>query len=415
MKILRDKILIFIIILLAWLSFVPETLQRRYLTIVRYSLLFLLLISLCSYKFRLREYFFSKEDIFIWVYFALVSVGLINAVDKNMAVAYYRDLIILGGSVYFLIRHNLNRENCKTILRTLVVFSFIVAFIGIAEMIFAKNIIYNFVDNEYYIKSLRENRIMSTLQNPAILGHYLLVCTPLSYYFYCIEQSIVKKRLHLIMAIIITIALILTFSRGAIFGGVIVILAYLWIKNKKKWMFIVFLAFIVFSLLVLLLPYNNSLRYRFGITYLVEYLFHSHRTTQYFVTFNMLKDHPFIGIGLHHYRLLFDQYSNIRLPYILMIPESSYLMHLAETGILGFSAFIVLLLTLLRRSFAFLKSEFNSEGRRFFLFIFLGFIGLLFNMGTYDAFLWHTPFYLFWMFAGILSLFTNKGQNEIIR
>ena len=129
----------------------------------------------------------------------------------------------------------------------------------------------------------------------------------------------------------------------------------------------------------------------------------------------MLKAHPFFGIGLFQYRFLFNQYSSVRLPYVVMIPESSYLMHLAETGIIGFSAFILLLVTLLKRGFAYLKREVSSEKKNIFLFIFLGFIGLLFNMGTYDAFLWHTPFYLFWVFFGILSSFIGKGHNETIR
>ena len=405
----------FLTIFLAWVSFIPGTLQHRFLTVVRHTLLFSLGISLLRHKFRLKEYFFRKEDIFIWVYFAFISVGLINAVDKSMSVTLYMDIVIWGGLIYFLVKNSINEKNCKIILRFLVVFSSIVALIGIMEMLFGKNITYLFIDNPYYEKFIREKRIMSTLLNPAILGTYLLVCAPLACYFYSIEKSMLKKRVYLTMCTIIIVALILTFSRGAIFGGLIVISSYLWIKNKKKWIFIVLAACILSSLLVLLLPYYSRLKYAFGMTYLIRYLIHSHRTLHYFVAFDMLKAHPFFGIGLLQYRFLFNQYSSVRLPYVVMIPESSYLMHLAETGIIGFSAFILLLVALLKRGFAYLKGEVSSEKKKLFLFIFLGFIGLLFNMGTYDAFLWHTPFYLFWVFFGILSSFIGKRHDEAIR
>jgi len=405
----------FLIIFLAWISFIPGTLQHRYLTFARYALLFLLLISLLRHRFKAKEYFFAKEDIFIWAYFILISVGLINAVDRTMSVRLYMDIVIWGGLIYFLVKNSINEKNCKIILRFLVAFSSIVAAIGIMEMLFGKNVMYFFIDNPFYEKFIREKRIMSTLLNPAILGTYLLVCAPLACYFYSIEKKVLKKKTYLAMSTIIIVALILTFSRGAIFGGLIVISVYLWIKNKKKWIFIILAACILSSLLVLLLPYYSRLRYAFGMPYLIRYLIHSHRTLHYFVTFDMLKAHPFFGIGLFQYRFLFNQYSSVRLPYVVMIPESSYLMHLAETGIIGFSAFILLLVTLLKRGFAYLKGEVSSEKKKIFLFMFLGFIGLLFNMGTYDVFLWHTPFYLFWVFFGILSSFIGKGHNETIR
>jgi len=406
--------LVFIVIFMAWLSFIPETLQARFLPSIKYSLLSFLFLSLWLHGFRCREYFFKKQDIFIWLYFIVLLAGLRNPLDKGMAIGYYKDLIILGGSVYFLARHTINRSNCRIVLKFLVAFSFIVAFIGILEMIFGKNIIYEkYVDNYYYIRTINQKRMMSTLMNSNILGCYLLACAPLAYYFYSNTKDTVKKGIYLLIFISVVISMLLTFSRGTWIAGLLTLSVYMLLKKRKKMLILIWGGFILFTILVSFLP-DGYFKRRFSAPDLVKYVRFEHRTTQYFVTANMLKEHPFVGIGLHNYRKVFDRYSKKELYNEVKIPDSIYLMHLAETGIIGFLGFFMFLFVILRKGILFLKNNNDRKDDRIFLFVFIGFLALLFNMASFDGFLWHTPFYLFWIFAGILVSLSSKGQNETV-
>jgi len=400
--------LLLIVFFLAWLSFIPQTLQARYLPIVEFYILGLLFISLCKHRFNLRDYFFKKNDIFIWIYFFLMSVGLINATNRNQALGYYVYLVVMGGGIYFLFRNFINSDNIIILSKALVIFACMVGAIGLLEMVTSKNIFHGIIHEYYYKKFILEKRIMSTLENPAILGHYLLTCAPFSYYFYKIEKDRFKKRLYLIYSVIVALALIMTFSRAAIIGGIVILCAYLWMQRKRKVILMIFGALISASFLVLLLPKDcYVIRYRFGIIYILDYIFNSHRTIHYLVSLNMFKEHPFFGIGLLQYRESFSQYASVSLPFIIRVPESSYLMHIAETGIFGFSGFIFMLVWLFNKGRMLIKGGSSS----IFLFVFLSFIGFIFNMGTYDALLWHTPFYLFWILAGTISALKDQVCN----
>jgi O-antigen ligase len=81
-----------------------------------------------------------------------------------------------------------------------------------------------------------------------------------------------------------------------------------------------------------------------------------------------------------------------------MIPESIYLMHLAETGILGFLGLVILLTQVLRRAWL----NCHLQGEISFIMM-MSFLGLLFNLASFDGFLWKTPFYLFWIFLALIN------------
>jgi O-antigen ligase len=101
--------------------------------------------------------------------------------------------------------------------------------------------------------------------------------------------------------------------------------------------------------------------------------------------------------------MLFNQYSGgIKLPYEIMIPDSIYLMHLAETGLIGFTGLILFLINIFKKAVSFYK-RMEGDNKDMSFALILGFTGLLINLASFDGFLWRTPFYLFWMLAGAIA------------
>ncbi|MCU0666411.1 MAG: O-antigen ligase family protein [Candidatus Omnitrophica bacterium] len=394
-------IIVFLLAFIAWLTFIPQPLQSKYSLQVKYALFIFLLLSIYRHKFNVKEYFFNKSDLFFWIYLALISVNIWFAEDKTLAWNFYRDLSLSAIPIYFLYKNEINNKNIRQLLYGLCLCGLVISLFGHIEMLLKKNFIYEyFVDNFFYQRFIKEGRMMSTLIHPNILGSYLVACVPIAYYFYRKAQSLRMRALNLSLFLLVLSALFLTYSRGTYLAFLLMLSIWAFLKKKHGWILLIWGGFIIFSIISTSAFADASLGKRFGIEHLFNYLRYSHRTMQYSITANMLKAHPFVGIGLNHYRMLFNQYSGkIRLSHEVMIPDSIYLMHLAETGLIGFTGLVLFLIHIVKKAAGSYKKMAGDNKDMFFALI-LGFTGLLINMATFDGFLWWTPFYLFWALAG---------------
>jgi len=399
-RVTKNTIFLSAVIFIFWISFFPEPLKgifSRQIILISWALL---ILALLDNGFRKKEIFFDTPAKFLWAYLALMSVNLWFSGNTRVSLDFYKDLILFAIPAYFLIKGRLEAERIKNALYIFVVCAAIVSFIGFLEMIFSRNFIYEkLVENYFYHRYIIYQRMMSTLIHPNILGAYLITAVPAAYYFYKTGRN---KPLNLAMFLLIASALFLTFSRGTWVSLFLMLSVWLWLKKRKRWIAVIWLAFLLFSLFAALPFIPEYIKLRFGFNHLWEYFIRGHRTLAYFITFNVLKEHPMAGIGLNNYRMLFSQYSNIKLPHEVMITDSVYLMHLAEAGITGFIGFAAFLWFALKNGFYCYK-KFSDDKKEISLALLLGFMALLFNMASFDGFLWKTTFYLFWLFAGLLA------------
>ena len=68
----------------------------------------------------------------------------------------------------------------------------------------------------------------------------------------------------------------------------------------------------------------------------------------------MFLQHPIFGVGLNHFRILFDKFYLSKpiiqfIPYEIKIADNMYLTLIAETGIIGFTGFIIFIFSLFRK------------------------------------------------------------------
>lgn len=396
-------ILLLVMVFIAVISFFPEPLIACYNSSLELVLALALGLSLYKNKFNLSEYFIKKNGIF-WIYLGLISINIWFAGDRLLAYGYYRYFVITAVLVYFLIKNEVRPGNIRIILHALVICAALVAMAGFLELIFRHNLIYEkFVDNYFYSRFIRESRMMSTMMHPNVLGSYLVALVPAAYYFYKEEKALKIKYINLAIFLLILLAIFLTFSRGTWMAGLLMVSLWLLLRKKNQAVFFIWGMFFLVIILLSMPFISDNIRFRYSMDYLFRYLKYSHRVLAYFVTGGMLNSHPFAGIGFGHYRVLFNQYSNAPLVYEIRIPESVYLMHLAEAGLMGFIGFIIFLWNIVRKCLQRYYRDADDGWKKISFSVFMGFTGFLFNMATYDAFLWKTPFYLFWLFSGILA------------
>ena len=399
-----DKIIFILLILFIIFLPVCELINYRSDDLFAWFLLgIILFLSLSKQKFNISKYFFSKNTLFFWAYLLLASLNVWFAQDKNIAFSYYKFLGLTSILIFFTFRNEINRDNIEKIFYVHCVCAAIVSVIGFIEMFLGSSFIYeNYFNNYYYTRYLYQHRMMSTLVHPIILGQYLVTALPLAYYFYKSAASWKMKSLNFIVLFVITLALICTFSRGAWLAFICVF--SLWFLIEKKfwkiavmWSALLFFIFFVASSFV-----AEDIMMRFSRYRLFSSFNYWQRIVSYSVAFAMLKAHPLIGIGFGNFRMLFDKFSGLGIDYEFKIPESIYLMHLAEAGILGFMGFFLFLGNIIRQSIRRYKELCEKEKKLFLAFL-MSFTAILINMAFYDGFMWRSSFYLFWVFAAVIS------------
>jgi len=408
--------LIGIIALLWWVSFVPEPVQLQYRNITSAALVILLFISIFAQKSRLRRLLFEKQDILLWLYLlAVIICGVFLAKERYQSLIWFYRVILPVPFLYLLAKNEINKMSGSLIAKSLCLFSSIVALIGLAEFIFRGNFIYDyFTYNPYYYRFLYlQHRMMTTLVHPAVAGSYLLVSLPFSFLLVSTKNRLLKWLGILCVTPIIS-GIILTFSRGTLFGMFVLLWVYFWRKNRK--LFIKIFIIGAFSLFILssILGKGSSLQ-RFGFNGLTNKSLYQYRIVRLCVTYKMLRDHPFSGLGLNHYRILFDKYyGSPEVPFEWKIPDDAYLSILGETGTIGFFTFIIFMGFLLKNAFRYFYSINDKDTKNLLIAIIAGIIGLMVNFLTYDTLYWQTPLYLFWILVGMVSgLIATRQQRPL--
>jgi O-antigen ligase len=405
LSIFRYFKVIYIIILFAWISFFPEPVQAYFGRHTRIFLSIFFLVLILNKKY-LKE-FFNFQDWPLWLFLICLLAGTVSATDKNSALRTYFYLAITFLLVFYIGKGLFVCEKDRITIGVIIcICSGLVAFIAILELYFGKNILYeNFIINPFYERYVRHYpRPMSTQLNPAVLGSYLLGCLPFSF---GLLKNKYLRLLGILTLILCVIVIFLTFSRGVFLGLLALLLFYLW-KIHKKRLFFTFITFLVILMTVCSLSKNSNLN-RLGFKRMVSGSYDSvvseYRLTRLKMTFRILKDHPFIGIGFNHFRLRFKEYcdkKDINETYEFMIPDNMYLTFLAETGIIGTVGFLTFIFTLLNRGLRELRRAEDEDKKHILLIVISALIGLLVNMGAYELFYWNNPYMLFCLICGFI-------------
>jgi len=385
------------ILLIIWLSFFVEPVYSRYANVILFILFFITASYFLSYRKNVKRVFGDKLDIFLWLYILIMTIGIFLAENRQIALHKYVVYAVPIPVIYYFFKSQVSlMSNKKRIAEIICVSSAIVSCVAILEFIFHKNLIYEkFVNNFYYDLYITNRRVMSTLHVPQVLGTYIVACVPMSFFLMESGKNKSAKIVGIITVILCLIALVLTFSRGPIFALFISSAVYLYRKNKKKTLILIIGAVILLVLIFSIFG-TGSAWGRLGLSGWVAHSDYQHRWTRVGTIIKILKDHPFIGLGLENYRWSFDKYFFIKdIRWDWRVTDNMYLLILGESGLIGFFAFMAFIVLLLKRAFA-RYSEFGFV-------ILIGLIGILCNMLTYDLLYWTVPFYIFWIYCGICS------------
>ena len=135
-------------------------------------------------------------------------------------------------------------------------------------------------------------RIYSTLENPNVLGEYILLVLPLAVGLMWTKKGVLAKLFYLGAAAVMFVALILTFSRGCWIGLMLSAAIFITLVAGKLWG----LGLIALPIIPIVLP--ESIINRFMSIGDMKDTSTSYRVYIWFGTILMLKDFWLSGIGM---------------------------------------------------------------------------------------------------------------------
>ena len=291
--------------------------------------------------------------------------------------------------------------------------SLIVSVYGLRQWFFGAKALATWVDPESPLA--KTTRVYSYLGNPNLLAGYLLPAVIFSLVAIVAWPGWIRKSLALTMFVVNATVLILTFSRGgwiALLVGLLtiaVLLFYWWSieipKFWRTWSLPILLGTVV-GLLIIGLIFVEPFRVRI-VSIFADRKDSSNnfRKNVWESVFQMIRDRPIIGIGPGHgaFNKVYPLYQHPK--FTALSAYSVFLETIVETGFLGFTCFMWLIVVALNTGYlqlARLRETKNMEGL-WLMGAIAAIIGLL-TQGLFD-----TVFYrpevntLWWLMMALIA------------
>lgn len=397
-----------IIIPLIYPTYVPVPLE---ISIVE---VFTVLI-LTGFVLRARKQKLSLTPTLLdWLFLIMIfwsAFSIPRAIDPAKT---WRELILLIDSfiIFYCTSHSMEGESFPKYLKFWCYGCTVVAVSGIVEFIIMVKADTNFLFNDHGFMqvALRSN---STFLHANSLSGYLIMFVPVAAAFIISTKTWDKRFYWLLSGAAIAGALIFTYTRAGWLASVVSLTVFAFLLRNQKLM-VAFWSFIGLAILT----FPNVIQRALSVLRPGSDLASLQRAELWEAALIMWKEHPVAGVGMGNYYLLLmkyaDQYPQLKHLYRPLEPHNSFLKFLAESGIIGFGIFTVLIAILIFGMFKFCLRTRNRVNNTLHLGVFSGLLAFLIQSNTNSLF--HDPpaAVVFWLISGItVSAMTREATTGI--
>ena len=261
----------------------------------------------------------------------LFSLALIvSIVFSSEKLRSFRELYkYASGIIIFLIVIPLTNSDKSRIIRVITLASLLISLMAIYQYFFGFKHLLNYIvkkeiNNPFILDYVMNKRVFFPFITPNTLAGYLAMAIPL--------VLITNDKKNWLVGLPILFALFLTKSMGAILSLSLGLGLYFYLKSgftKRK--------FILLGLMAIFIIFIFATRQMQGKEHLLPTFSLFRRLDYWQQTWEVIKLHPFAGIGLGNFNLNISRYAH-----------NSYLQLAAETGILGIISFLWLVSRILK-------------------------------------------------------------------
>ena len=379
------------------LAFFVPLLPTKFILAIILLTSFSFVFNFCFDNKQMKNLKFELIDFFVILFAILILyttfISYLPLLSLKSALVY-----ILFIAFYFVLKHTIkNRNNLFTMVSLFILSSSFVALIGVSQKYLGVNLNINaWIDEEMF--SDNKIRVFSTLDNPNVLGEYLLfaipVCLGSIYYF--------KNKLCKLFAglnlILLFFCMLLTLSRGAWLGLIFALILFILLRDKKFLSLIFFLAF----LSPIFIP--KSFIQRFMSIGNITDTSTSYRVGIWRGALKIIKDFWPIGIGLgtDNFVYVYQKYA-LSASYALH-SHNFYLQILIDFGITGL--FLVFTIIFLFYKKLLVENKFLHDDfiKTFKISLCSGFFGYLIQSLTDNTWYNYRIVFLFWFMIGVANI-----------
>ena len=353
---------------------------------------------------RVLRLSFIDYTVVIFLFFTIFS-GIITVDASSFPKMLVFVIFMLG---YFVVKNTISSPSLvRRCLYSLVASSALVSLYGLYQNFFGE---LSTVWQDVTIFSEISGRVVSTFENPNVLGEYLILVFPVTLALMISAKSANRRFAFFCAAVLNVACLIFTWSRGAWLGFIIATVLFFLLSGKH-----------FFTAGILLTPLTA-----FGLSFMINTsVFRrfttfgdsstSYRLSIWRGTLDMLKDTWWYGIGIGEgaFRKVYPAYA---LPGIETAPHSHnlYLQIITEGGIFALLSFVLFILIFMQCAFSFSRNAVSHTNRSICVGLFAGIAAFLIQGLTDYVWYNYRIFLLFWLIAGlsVAHIQTAKQTEE---
>lgn len=346
---------------------------------------------------------------------ALAFLLLIFLVSSITSFAVFNSLtvwcmyFVFMGFYFVIINSVKSRREIVGLLRVFVLAGALVALYGVLQYVFGWNTSNAWIDEEMFENDTM--RVYSTLENPNVLGEYLLLVLPISAVFMCRHKCTeLSKWAYMAVTAVLFVCLILTQSRGCWLGFMLAAVIFVTFTNGRLWG----LVPIVLAIVPFIIP--QTIVDRLLSIGNMEDSSTSYRVFIWFGTLAMLRDFFIGGIGMGEKAFNsvypFYSYNAIIAPH----SHNLYLQLVTESGIAALAVFIVCMVIFIRRMTSIYNgNEKTSESSMLAVGFISGLSGFLLQSMFDYTFYNYRVMAMFFMFMamGMAYKYTVRGKENV--
>ena len=300
----------------------------------------LVLISFISFILKFvydknMKFIRTPLDVPIGIFTVIMGISAITSFARNDSIKVFLVYFAFVLGYYLIVNSIRSKRQLKTLIYSILIASIGVALYGVIQYIFGFEEGRIWTDNQMFTDI--KTRVVSTFENPNVLGEYLLLLIPISLGYMFSEKNKYRLPMNLGTTVLLALCMIFTYSRGNWLGLIVaIVLFFMFYNGKFVWCGI---------LLALFLPVfmPESIINRFMSIGDTTDTSTSYRVHIWIGTLRMLKDYWLTGVGLgtKAFETIYPHYAYNSV--LAQHPHNLYLNIFAENGLWGLIAFLVII------------------------------------------------------------------------
>jgi len=379
-----------------------------YFTFYDFTIFLLFLLWLAEAPFSKIKSSLSRLDLCFFGLIIMAFLSMLNA--KNVQLSFY--MIFRFVIIYFIFYYLKNaldvKSDLKPIILSLLFGLTLESFIGVSQYFSGGLLGLNLLGESEKTVSFRSIlRIGGTLGHPNNLAKYLVLLIPLPVSLFLFVS--LKKIYRILCFLIIFLSiftLVLTLSRAAWIAFIFSMFVLILLGVKARFFNLSKLLLIVLSSITLIsaiaFGFHEMIEVRL---FTGDYGSARSRISQMKVALNIIKHHPFIGVGINNYFEVMHLYDNtfemitLTLQHIV---HNSYLLIASEMGLPALFFFFLFVIFLFKYVVDKDLNDQNKLSSAVKIGLFSGQCSFLLQTTVMPTDLVSTPFLIFWIFSGVI-------------